>query len=332
MKTVSINVMNLCVPCANRCRYCLLSYDGKTSGVDYTRSEAYSKRFYNWLKENRPEMSFLFGFGYSMEHPDLLNAIDFCRSIGSASGEFLQLDGMKMRSEGELEDLLSQLKAHGIKQINLTFYGTQKYHDRFAARTGDYRLLINTLAQANKVGLAVSVGIALSHENAGQIDALILELEQFITERIYCFVPHSEGRGILLEPVRFSKDDFENLPENVKCHINTSAFKTEREWLASELPVYEKRVLTVTLTQENVEFFEKLEFGDTIEWLEKLDDEYYAAIPSFSGLAARYGDPYGEKYYSARDLYLCYQRRYIEENGLEIYDVNDESHCFSRRF
>ena len=102
MRTVSVNVMNLCVPCANRCRYCLLSYDGKVNGVDFKRSKAYAKRFYDWLRENRPDLSFLFGFGYSMDHPDLLGAIDFCRSIGSATGAFLQFDGMNFRTDGEL--------------------------------------------------------------------------------------------------------------------------------------------------------------------------------------------------------------------------------------
>ena len=43
MRTVSVNVMNLCVPCENRCRYCLLSYDGKATGVDFGRSTAYAK-------------------------------------------------------------------------------------------------------------------------------------------------------------------------------------------------------------------------------------------------------------------------------------------------
>lgn len=47
MQTVSINVMNLCVPCENRCRYCLLSYDGRVNGVDYKRSERYAKYFLN---------------------------------------------------------------------------------------------------------------------------------------------------------------------------------------------------------------------------------------------------------------------------------------------
>lgn len=332
MKTVSINVMNLCVPCQNRCRYCLLSYDGKIHGVDYKRSEAYAKRFYQWLRDNRPDLSFLFGFGYSMEHPNLLGAIDFCRSIGSATGEFLQFDGMRFRTDEELQILLRQLKDHGIKLIDLTFYGTEAYHDRFAARMGDYRLMMNTLAQANKVGLDVTVSIPITHENVEQLDDLIRELEQYRTQRIACFVPHSEGRGRLLDQVRFSEADYEELSENVRSRINTTRFKTEREWLKSGFPITDKRVLTVTLRSENVDYFEDLSFADTIAYLEKLDDDYYAVIPPVEELARLYGDPNGQRYYSARDLYLHYQQRYIEEYSIKIHDINDERQCFSRRY
>lgn len=332
MKTVSINVMNLCVPCENRCRYCLLSYDGKTGGVDYKRSETYAKRFYEWLRKNRPDLSFLFGFGYSMEHPDLLGAIDFCRSIGSATGEFLQFDGMKFRTSEELEALLRQLQAHGIKLIDLTFYGTESYHDRFAARVGDYRLMTDTLAQANRIGLDVTVSIPITHENAQQLDALIGELEQYRTQRIVCFVPHSEGRGRLLEPVRFSAADYESLSEAVRSRINTNRFKTEAQWLQYGFPLNEKRVLTVTLNRDNIAFFEGQSFEETIAYLEKLDDDYYSAIPTVEELAKIYGKPNGDRYYSAQDLYLSYQRRYIADNHIQIHDINDERQCFSRRF
>ena len=332
MKTVSINVMNLCVPCENRCRYCLLSYDGKVGGVDYGRSEAYAKRLYQWIKANRPDLSFLFGFGYSMEHPKLLEAIDFCQSIGSATGEFLQFDGMKFRTDGELEVLLLQLKERGIQLIDLTFYGTETYHDRFAARTGDYRLMMNTLTKANQIGLDVTVSIPVTQENAGQLDALITELKRYRTQRIACFIPHGEGRGHLLEPVRFSAADYEKLSDDVRGRINWNRFKTESQWLKSGFPVNEKRVLTVTLTPENVDFFESLPFGETIAYLEKLDDDYYAAIPGVEELAKLYGDPIGDRYYSARDLYLNYQRRYIEDHKLKVYDMNNERQCFSRRF
>lgn len=332
MKTASINVMNLCVPCENRCRYCLLSYDGRVNGVEYKRSEAYAQRFYEWLRENRPDLSFLFGFGYSMEHPNLLEAIDFCRSIGSATGEFLQFDGMKFRTDTELEELLHQLQGHGIELIDLTFYGTESYHDRFAARAGDYRLMINTLKQANRVGLDVTVSIPITHENAPQLDELIAELEQYRTQRIACFVPHSEGRGRLLDPVRLSTEDYNKLSDNVRKRLNTERFKTEKEWIQSGFPMNEKRVLTVTLRPENIDFFEGQTFEGTIAYLEKLDDDYYATIPTVEELARIYGNPDGERYYSARDLYLHYQRQYIVDNRIEIYDINDERQCFSRRF
>lgn len=332
MRTVSINVMNLCVPCENRCLYCLLSYDGKTSGVDYKRSEVYAKRFYQWLKENRPDLSFLFGFGYSMEHPDLLSAIDFCRSIGSATGDFLQFDGMKFRTDEELETLLRQLQIHGIKLIDLTFYGTENYHDRFAARVGDYQLMTRTLAKANEIGLDVTISIPITHENTDQLDELIAELEQYRTQRISCFIPHGEGRGRLLESVRFSTEDYTKLSGDARSRVNWGRFKTEGEWLRIGFPKWEKRVLTVTLRPENIDFFERLSFAEAITYLEKLDDDYYAAIPAAESLAKIYGDPNNDRYYSARDLYLCYQRRYIADHNIKIHDINDERQCFSRRY
>ena len=88
----------------------------------------------------------------------------------------------------------------------------------------------------------------------------------------------------------------------------------------------------MTLRPENVELFEGLSFEETIAYLEKLDDDYYAAIPTVEELAKIYGNPNGDCYYSARDLYLNYQRRYIADHNIEIYDINDERQCFSRRF
>ena len=267
-----------------------------------------------------------------MEHPDLLEAIDFCQSIGSATGEFLQFDGMKFRTDEELESLLLQLKEHGIKLIDLTFYGTESYHDRFAARTGDYQLMMRTLVLSNKIGLDVAVSIPITQENTDQIDDLIGVLKQHTTQRITCFIPHSEGRGRLLDSVRFSAEDYKKLSDDVRSSINWNRFKTESEWLRIGFPVLEKRVLAVTLTRENMEFFDGIGFAETIAYLEKLDDDYYAAIPTVEELAKIYGDPNGDRYYSARDLYLHYQRRYIADHNIKIYDINDERQCFSRRY
>lgn len=172
MKTVSVNVMTLCAPCANRCRYCLLSYDGRVNGTDPDRAMDYARRFSQWLRENRPEVGFLFGWGYAMEHLRLPDMIRCARELGCVTGEFLQFDGMALRTEGELVELLANLKTAGIRLIDLTFYGTEEYHDRFAARRGDYRLMMDTLKAANRVGLDVSVSIPLTRENLPELEQM----------------------------------------------------------------------------------------------------------------------------------------------------------------
>lgn len=333
MQTVSINVSNLCVPCCNRCRYCLLSWDGKLRGVDYDRSAAYARRFYQWLKENRPELSFAFYYGYSMEHPKLLETVEFLREIGSPGGSFLQLDGMKFRDDPALRTLLSDLKAHGLEAVNLTFYGLREYHDRFAAREGDFDYLLRILKTSHSVGLEVSVGIALNHENAHQAGELLEILQWHRPSRVFAFVPHGEGRGETLEPVRFRLSDYMLLPESVKAVFNRQKFRPEGEWVREgSFSSPQKRVLTLNLTPENADVFENMGFADTISYLEKLDDDYYAAVPTLPELAERYGDREETRFYSQRDLYLKYQRRYIREHNLKVHDVNDERLCFSRRF
>ncbi len=330
MKTASIYVCALCVPCENRCRYCLLSWDGKIRGADYARSQSYARRFYTWLQKNRPELGFQFYFGYSMEHPQLVDAVDFMKSIGSAGGDFLQMDGLKFRDFPEITSFLAELQAHGIQSIDLTFYGTREYHDRFAGRKGDFDFMLQMHKAAVELGLDVRISIPVTTENAGQIERLI---GIFGNSPIHCFVPHGEGRGASLDDVRLTVPVYECLSSRVRERLNQKRFKPEGQWVLENVwEVPENRALAICLTPENISQFEGMDFADAIAYLEKLDDDYYAAIPPLPELAALYGNPSGEKFYSQRDLYLFWQRRYIREHGLNLYDVNDEWQCFSRRY
>ena len=332
MQTVSVNVMTLCTPCENRCRYCLLSYNGKTVGANYERSKQYAVRFYNWLKQNRPELSFVFGFGYSMEHPNLFEEIKFLQSINSPTGEFLQFDGMKFREKDELRRFLTKLKDYGIKLIDLTFYGDRDYHDRFAAREGDFDYMVSVAKIADEIGLKFQIGIAITSENAKQVDGLVDFFSALNAEKIFIFVPHSEGRGITIEDIRFDSKSFEKLGERARSKFNSTKFKTEKDWVECKYDKPSKRMISLSLTNENIDYFEGISFSEAIEYVERLDDEYYNAVPDFSELVKIYGDKNSDKFYSLRDLYLKYQRLYIEDNKLNVCDVNDERLCFSRRF
>lgn len=332
MKTASIAVQTLCVPCHNRCRYCLLSWDGRLPGADYARSEAYARRFYDWLRENRPELSFQFYFGFSMEHPRLTDAIDFMGSIGSASGRFLQLDGLAFRDEEGIREYLSTAKSHGIRAVNLTFYGLPDYHDRFAGRQGDFAYLTAMLRTALSLELEVSVGIPLTQENAHQAEDLLrLLLDIGVSPRF--FVPHAEGRGASLDPVRLRLQDLTELPEPVRARFNSRMFRSEGQWLREEaLPLPEKRALTLSLTPENIGCFEELPFDQTIQYLEALDDAYYDTLPPLPELLMMYGDPESDALYSFRDLCLHCVRRFFQEHPAPVYDITDERNCFSRRY
>ncbi len=333
MRTSSISVCSLCVPCHCRCRHCLLSWDGSLHGADYERSQSYALRFYNWISQNRPELGFNFYFGYSMEHPHLLDAITFAQSIGSPPGRFLQFDGMAFRPQSQLRDFLSKLREAGIELIDLTFYGMGQYHDRFAGRQGDFDYLLRVLSTANEIGLDVQLGLPLTAESAPQAGQLLDIWGQYDSVRQSLFIPHAEGRGKFLEPIRFSDADFAALDKRAKILVNSSRFKSEARCLSeAAFPEYKNRALGLVLTNENMEQFEAMPFEETIAYLEKLDEDYYAALPSLPELAEKYGNRENHRWYSLRDLHMKYQRRFIEENGLIIHDINDERGHFSRRF
>ena len=331
MKTVSLNIFNSCVPCHNYCRYCLLSWDNTCLGIEYERSMEYARNFYNWLKMKRKDMNFMYYFGYSMEHPDLLNAIKFMQDTNSPGGEFLQLDGLKMRSIEELRELFCQLKEAGIKMVNFTFYGTKDFHDKFAGRKADYELMMNSLNIALEYGIEVEVGIPILKDNMLLIDNLISELP---TDRIklHVFIPHSGGRGKYLQNSKITVEDYEELSDNTKKYLNRNLFCTPNEWLNHDISKHNNRILTLSLLPTNIDHFENQSFEETINELEKMDEDYYSVIPDFRSLLEMYANGTDTCLYSKKDLYMLYRKRYIEENQISIIDMTDERFSNSLRY
>ena len=328
MKTVSLGVENLCVPCHAHCRYCLLSSCGSVSGVDYERGKRFAERLFREIKEKRPDLNFFYYIGYCMDCEYLRDYIEFSKQIDSPSADFLQLNGLELRDESETERFVLDLIAAKITLIDLTFYGLRDYHDRFAGRTGDFEYLMRILRSAQKDGLNVQISIPVTKENVNQIDDLLELLEG---EKITLFLPHSKGRGRTLSHLRLEESDLELLSENAAAKL--SNYHTEGAWLSDgnfELPA--SRTLILALTPEQITRLESMSLEEILDYLEELDDRYYASIPPVEELAALYGDPSGTRLYRRfRDLYLEWQQKYIAEHGLDVWDMNDETHHFSVR-
>lgn len=329
MKTESVLLQTHCVPCASHCRYCLLCWDGRPVGAPWEQSAAFAKTFAAWMRTHRQEVSFKFAFGYSMEHPALREAIRFLREIGSPQAKYLQCDGMRMRDEAECADLMRMLRDEGVEHVNFTVYGAEAYHNRFAGRKGDFALIRRMLRAAADAGLETSAGIPLTQENAADIDDLTQTLE---AGRIFLLIPHEEGRGVSLDAVRMTERDLKKLSEKSRRLLNPEIFRTEREWLAGAYREETKRTLLISLRTDNAERYAKMDFSAILNEVEALDDAYYAAFPPFFELAARYGDPNGERMYRQRDLFAHYRRLYAEEFGVSVYDVTDERQSGSRRY
>ena len=332
MRTVSVMLETLCAPCGCRCRYCLLSWDGRVTGADYDRSQAYAERFYRWITESRPDLRFDFSFGYAMEHPRLAKALAFLQSIGSVEGDMLLMDGLRMRNEAEADALADTLAQCGVKRLVFTFYGLEAYHDAFAGRKGDHALLLRLVRAGLRHGLEVSARLPLNRENAAQAGDVIGQLEDAGVSAVNVFIPHGEGRGAALEGIRFTQADFDALPARVQAMIHTNVFRSEADWLRTGFPAVDRRTLLILLTPESIARYEVMDFADVIAEVEALDEAYYGSLPTVEEMAKLYGDPANGAWYSHRDLYLRWQKRYIQEHSLTLYDVTDETQSGSRRF
>ena len=331
MKTVSLGVENLCVPCHAHCKYCLLSSRGDISGVEYERGKQLAARLFREAKEKRPDLHVFHYIGYCMDCEYLRDYIEFSKVIDSPAAEFLQLNGLELRNEAETEHLVLELIAAGIKLIDLTFYGLREYHDQFAGRKGDFDYLMRILQAAKIKVLNAQISIPVTKENLLQIDELLVRLEEIHSGKIMLFLPHSKGRGRSLSHLRLEIQDLGLLSE--KAETKLSGCRTEGEWLADgefELPA--RRTLTLALDPTQLDRFESMTLEEILVYLEGLDDRYYASIPSAEELAVLYGKRSGNRLYRRfRDLYLEWQQRYIFEHGLDVWDMNDETHHFSVR-
>lgn len=332
MKTESMMVQNLCVPCGCKCRYCLLSWDGKIAGIPWEQGTDFANNFIAQAKAVRPEISYSYGFGYSMEHPKLRETISFLRKIGSPQAEFLQCDGMKLRNDEGCIELVTMLAEEGVKQLNFTFYGLQEYHNRFAGRAKDFEGMLRMIRAAVKAGLTVSSGIPITSENVEQVDALMQTLRDSGCRKISIFIPHEEGRGKSLASIRLREKDLDKLSEESLGILNRKIYRTEREWLMDGgFKEETKRHLLLSLTPDNIECYRGMKAADIIAQLEELDEAYYSAFPSLDELAKRYGDGKGDKLYRQRDLFYHYRQCYAKEHDLQVYDVTDERQSGSRR-
>lgn len=324
MRSTSLMIMNLCVPCPCDCRYCLLSSCRKATCVPYEQGKLYTQRFQAWAKEHRPDLPVHMCIGYCMDTPHLTDYLRFSRETGAPWASFLQLNGLKLRSREDCAAWLRAAAQEGVKTIDLTLYGDEAYHDRFAGRKGDFAHMMHLLHAASSLGLEVSLSMPLTQENAAMAAPLMERFASLPGVTCRAFLPHSKGRGSSISHLRLTKSDFAALPGIVLSHFSRAETLTEAEWIArGEYPQTTTRTLYLVLTPETMSSLEQLDFAQVISSLEETHDRYLAAMPSDAQLAALYGDSTNEQLFRLRDLRLKWHQQWTADHP-DIPDLHDE--------
>ena len=130
----------------------------------------------------------------------------------------------------ELAYYVSQLLDMGIETIDITFFGNEAYHDRFAARKGDYQFNLQLAKCASDNGLRCDPTIVITEDNKDMLDTLFQQLIGFTDEKnIHSFIPDYRGRGYCVEGVRIIESSYNNLSERIQKTLNKARYKSERE-------------------------------------------------------------------------------------------------------
>jgi hypothetical protein len=263
----------------------------------------------------------------------LSDNIKFNQELGYISTPFLQCNGIRIMDDNELKNFIHTLKYAGITKVDTTFYGNCEYHDRFSARKGDYDFMLRLAKVSVSLGITCAPSIFVCEENKELLGELF-DIISGITgsSNIHVFLQDYRGRGYLLEDARLTAAGYASLPQKIKDRINLRLYKTEADWLnGTALPEYTKRALIVNLRNDNIEMFEEMPCDEIITYIEKLDDDYYSAIPPINALAEIYGDKSNNRLYRPRDLFWKWQKQYIRGHNIDLYDITDERHCCTVR-
>ena len=325
MKTLSLNLACLCVPCRARCRYCLLCSEGRAEGIPYEAGKKLAERLRKELREDLPGLDFGFYIGYCMDTPALADYVKTCREWGQPGGRFLQMNGFHFMGDGEIHSLMAGLAEAGIREMDFTFYGCSPCHDRFAGRTGDFDLLLRMMQSAAGQGIETHASVPLIRENLADAALLPDLLRRNGAKHLRYFLPYSKGRGRSIRDQRITAEEYAALPEEVKGSFQKTPVKTEAEWIAEQaFPPIRGRCLTLVPRADDTELA-GLRAGEIVRLMEQQDDARRRAAPSAEELAKLYGDPHGRQLFRLRDLLFLWRQEHAAREGLPFMEEETQS-------
>jgi hypothetical protein len=317
MEDVGITVQWFGVPCACRCRHCLLRSSSRLSGVPREDARGIVDRFVSWREEcGRPGFAVDFTVGYCLDYPEVFDDTRWRCRMGCPGARYLPLNGLRMRSREQLVSFLTRLREAGIAEVALTFHGSGDAHDAFVGRPGDYALMLGAARAAGECGLARSETLYLARGGAAGLAAVCEDLALLPPPVRRSVVPWDfRGRGEGLEDCRATSADFAVLPSELAECVNREAYRPEREWIplieSRQVPPKRRRHYFVSVWADSLAYLRSASCDEIIAGLRSREESLVQQMPSMADLARSYGDVCGERLYALRDLEWKWQGRYV---------------------
>jgi hypothetical protein len=211
--------------CASRCRHCCYRADGTERSMPVERIRRILEPFVEAGEGLAVSVA-----DSPLNYPELPDLNRYLRERGVEGWMSVPANGFRLRCAQEWRGLLRALRDAGTGTLELTLYGVEETHDRFARRPGDWDG-IHTLADLwRKAGGTILWGLVPTKENLGELSAL-RELfatrdEPVMPAQAFSFC----GAGTRSEQLRLEAGDLDRLDEQTRADF--SALKAEGDWIA----------------------------------------------------------------------------------------------------
>jgi hypothetical protein len=298
-------------PCANICRYCLISESRRRSALPFSRFEALVHRFHDWRQAERPDLEIGIFVGPSFDYDiETLKGVARLRERRGAKFRFVNLGGLRVRRGDELVDWIEERRAFGVIGFHTSLAGCDETHDRWNGRAGDFDYQTAILRLAGERGMARQEKLFLTKNTLPVFDRLLDILDALPGDL------HSRaaspffyaGLASRYEDERLTEDDRDSLPERIN-ELRAGKFsdwRSEREWIPVMMETADKPrrlQLKLDVDESNIDYLESASCEEIFTTRERDYQESYRHIPALDELCDRYGDPTNRRIYMmSRDV------------------------------
>lgn len=299
--------------CECLCSHCLLgSKNDKLGQFDFDQLENMIFR----LKEEADHCSITVKPYRSAEYRHLPKVMEWNRSLGW-NDFILNLNGTRVRQGKILQQWVEWLiTICAVTSVEISWFGTEEYMDRFVHRKGYYEYLMNLTHELNKYDVCVYHKIFVMDENRGMLNTLWERLVG--TGNICVSVVDYRGNGKNESKMKLTQPVLETMPDWVKQDwiFCSGRYKTEREWInqVKETHGFSKTGMTLIYVPTENSIYSDISMEHLNEFALKRMEEIEDFFPEDLKLAQMYGDCTGSTLWDYRSLLMRWQELFVMDH------------------